>query len=69
MDSCPEKKCLAQKGLGHCSECGSLADCRINSHDFDPARCNLGISADEITKGVLPYYANERSLRMKEKVE
>jgi len=54
--ACPEKTCLREKGYADCLQCGDYKLCKINSHDFDPARCNLGISADDITK--MPYYSN-----------
>lgn len=57
-DSCPEKICLREKGYNNCVQCDEYATCRKNSHEFDPAACNLGISADDITRIVLPYYSN-----------
>ncbi len=57
-DECPEKICLQEKGCNNCFECNECFTCKINSHDFDPARCNLGISADDITRAVMPYYSN-----------
>jgi hypothetical protein len=58
-NQCPEKNCLAEKGLKSCVECDFL-DCNKNSHDFDAGKCNLGISADDVTRAVIPYCANER---------
>lgn len=57
-DHCPEKLCLKEKGYDGCLQCGECDKCRINSHDFDPARCNLGLSADDITRAVIPYYSS-----------
>ena len=57
-DSCPEKICLHEKRYTICLQCNEYSICKINSHDFDPARCNLGLSADDITKAIMPYYAN-----------
>jgi len=57
-DACPEKICLQQKGYANCLQCGEYSKCKINSHNFDPAGCNLGISADDVTRAVIPYYCN-----------
>ncbi len=55
---CPEKVCLNNNGFTNCAQCNTYAVCRKNSHCFDPAECNLGLSAEEVTKAVLPYYSN-----------
>lgn len=57
-DECPEKVCLQEKDIQSCSQCSEHCACKKNSHDFDPARCNLGLSADDITQAVMPYYSN-----------
>ena len=56
--SCPEKICLREKGYRDCLQCNQYSRCKINSHIFDPANCNMGISADDVTKVVMPYYSN-----------
>lgn len=56
VDSCPAKICLQKKELCNCLQCHNYSNCK--NHDFDPALCNLGLSAEDITRAVLPYYSN-----------
>lgn len=57
-DYCTEKVCSREKGYNSCFECNEYSSCKKNSHEFDPAACNLGLSADDITRAVMPYYSN-----------
>lgn len=57
-NGCPEKVCLQEKGYTACSHCRESDKCKKHTHDFDPARCNLGLSAEDITRAVMPYYSS-----------
>jgi hypothetical protein len=59
LDACPVKICLTQKEYQSCSSC-NFQECFTNLLNIDPAKCNLGLSADDITKAVMPYYAKWR---------
>ncbi len=54
---CANKKCILAKGFEHCSQCPDYSLCRINAHGYDPADCNLGLFAEDITRAVMLYYS------------
>ena len=52
--------CLSEKGYANCAECGEYHSCDLFHNCHHPAQCNLGITAEEITKLVIPYATRER---------
>ncbi|MCL2672382.1 MAG: DUF3795 domain-containing protein [Clostridiales bacterium] len=52
--------CLSAKGYANCAACGEYHSCDFFSNCHHPAQCNIGISAEEITKLVIPYATKER---------
>ena len=52
--------CLSEKGHTNCAECGEYHSCDVFYGCQHPAQCNLGITAEEITKLVIPYATKER---------
>jgi hypothetical protein len=60
--------CLKKKGFATCGECDYRhCNCPDDVHiaDFDPGKCNLGLTAEEITRCVIPYCGKERFDRAK----
>ena len=57
---CKYVKCAAEKGYGNCVECGNHHACDECRDSHYPGQCSLGISADEVTKLVVPYYMKWR---------
>ncbi len=55
---CGYRKCAAAKGLSSCGEC-DFVHC-TTEHFTEPGRCNLGITADEVSRFILPYCGKER---------
>lgn len=55
---CAYRRCAAEKGLGSCGEC-DFEHC-TTEHFTEPGRCNLGITADEVSCFILPYCGKER---------
>ncbi|GHV15738.1 hypothetical protein FACS189493_0030 [Spirochaetia bacterium] len=63
---CEVVKCVLKKGIENCQECNYNL-CNINANNFtNPGRCNIGLSAEDITKFVLPYWGKERFDQMKQ---
>lgn len=60
---CNYRKCAAEKGLCSCGEC-DYEHCPTE-HFTEPGRCNLGITAEEVTQFILPYCGKERFAAMK----
>jgi len=59
-EGCKAFICLSAKGYANCAECGEYRSCGVFYDCHHPAQCNLGITAEEITKLVIPYAAKER---------
>lgn len=60
---CGYHKCAATKGLTSCGDC-DYEHC-ASEHFTEPGRCNLGITADEVARFILPYCGKERFRAMK----
>ncbi len=60
---CGYRKCAAEKGLSSCKDC-DFEHCGTE-HFTEPGRCNLGITAEEVTRFILPYCGKERFRAMK----
>lgn len=60
---CNYRKCAAQKGLSSCGEC-DYEHC-TSEHFTEPGRCNLGITAEEVSRFIIPYCGKERFTAMK----
>jgi len=52
--------CLTEKGCENCAECGEYHTCDVLRDCHYPAQCNLGMTAEEVTKLVIPYAQKER---------
>ena len=52
--------CLSAKGHTNCAECGEYHTCDAHYNCHHPSQCNIGITADEVTKLVIPYATKER---------
>jgi len=48
--------CATEKGHQNCVECGSHHTCN-DLKDSHPGECNLGLTANEVTKMIVPYNA------------
>jgi len=59
-EGCKAFICLSAKGYANCAECGEYHSCDAFVNCHHPAQCNLGITAEEITKLVIPYATKER---------
>jgi len=59
-NGCKFFACLTEKGCANCVECGEYHSCDVLRDCHYPAQCNLGITAEEITKLVIPYAQKER---------
>ena len=59
-NECPTHLCLAEKGISSCLKCGDYHSCGKSGVGVDPGMCNLGISADDVTRCILPYCSKER---------
>lgn len=57
---CKAFDCLSAKGCANCAECGEYHTCDVFIGCHHPAQCNLGITAEEIKKLVIPYATKER---------
>lgn len=55
---CGYRRCAAAKGLTSCGDC-DFEHC-ISEHFTEPGRCNLGITADEVSRFILPFCGKER---------
>jgi len=52
--------CSKEKGYANCAECGEYHSCDVYRDSHHAGQCNLGITADEVTKLVIPYCMKER---------
>jgi len=52
--------CLTEKGCANCAECGEYHACDAFRDDIDAGLCNIGVTAEEVTKLVIPYCMIER---------
>lgn len=59
-NGCKAFDCLSEKRYTNCAECGDYHSCDVFINCHHPAECNLGITAEEITKLVIPYATKER---------
>ena len=59
-NGCKAFDCLSEKGYSNCAECGEYHSCEVFQGCHHPAQCNLGITAEEVTKLVIPYATKER---------
>lgn len=57
---CRSFTCSRERGYANCAECGEYHSCGIYSGSHYAAQCNLGITAEEVTKLVIPYCMKER---------
>ncbi len=57
---CQSFICSKEKGYSNCAECGDYHSCDVYSGSHYSAQCNLGITAEEVTKLVIPYCMTER---------
>ena len=57
---CRSYICSREKGFVNCAECGAYHSCDVYKGSHYAAQCNLGITAEEITKLVIPYCMKER---------
>lgn len=55
---CGYRKCAAGKGIDSCGDC-DYEHCTAE-HFTEPGRCNLGISAEEVSRFILPYCGKAR---------
>jgi len=57
--------CLSKKGFDSCMDC-DYHNCNVKEHNFtNPGRCNIGLSAEDVEKMILPYWGKERFDQMK----
>jgi hypothetical protein len=62
---CGVVKCVTEKGFKNCIEC-DYQKCAIKENNFtNPGRCNIGLSADDVTKFIMPYWGKERFEKMR----
>ena len=57
---CRSFVCSKEKGYANCAECGDYHSCDAYRDSHYAGQCNLGITADEVTKLVIPYCMRER---------
>ena len=57
---CRSHSCYKEKGYINCAECGEYHSCDVYLDSHYAGQCNLGITAEEITKLVIPYCMKER---------
>ncbi|MCL2518247.1 MAG: hypothetical protein FWF15_06755 [Oscillospiraceae bacterium] len=57
---CRGYTCSKEKGYANCTECGEYHSCDVYRDSHHAGQCNLGITAEEITKLVIPYCMKER---------
>lgn len=59
-DDCNIVKCVIEKGIDSCIQC-DYHNCKYDENNFtNPGKCNLGLSADDVTNVVIPYCGRER---------
>lgn len=57
---CDVVKCAKSKGYDTCADCKAIL-CEVDSNNFTvPGRCNAGLTAEDVTRFVLPYCGRER---------
>jgi hypothetical protein len=57
---CRYTNCATAKGYENCVECGNHNICDELMDSHYPGQCNLGLTANEITKMIVPYYMKWR---------
>lgn len=57
---CRSFTCSKEKGYANCAECGDYHSCDVYRDSHYAGQCNLGITAEEVTKLVIPYCMKER---------
>ena len=57
---CQSFTCSKEKGYVNCAECGGYYSCDVYRDSHYAGQCNLGITAEEVTKLVIPYCMKER---------
>jgi len=57
---CKYVNCATEKGCANCVECGDHHTCDEMRESHHPGQCSLGMTADEVTKLVVPYYMKWR---------
>jgi hypothetical protein len=57
---CQSFTCSREKGYANCAECGDYYSCDVYRGSHYAGQCNLGITAEEVTKLVIPYCMKER---------
>ena len=57
---CRSYTCSKEKGYANCVECGEYHSCDVYHGSHYAGQCNLGITAHEVTKLVIPYCMKER---------
>ena len=57
---CRSFACSKEKGYANCTECGDYHSCDVYRDSHHAGQCNLGITADEVMKLVIPYCMKER---------
>lgn len=64
---CAVVQCAKEQGYDTCADCDRPM-CVVDANNFTiPGRCNLGLTAEDITQFVLPYCGKERFASQKEK--
>jgi len=55
-------QCVAEKGYKSCGECDYHQCTADGEHiqNYHPGRCNLGLTAEEVTRCIIPYCGKER---------
>lgn len=64
-ENCSACQCVAEKGLSNCGECDYKHCPTGKDAHTNPGRCNLGLSADDVTQFIIPYSNWERFDKMK----
>ncbi len=57
---CRSYACSKEKGYASCAECGEYHTCDVYRDSHYAGQCNLGITAEEVSKLVIPYCMKER---------
>ncbi len=57
---CKYYNCPTKKGKSGCLECGEFHSCDVQSDGHYSGQCSLGMTAEEVTKLVIPYCMKER---------
>jgi len=65
---CKGFNCSKEKGYSNCAECGEYHSCDVYRDSHHAGQCNLGITAEEVTKLLIPYCMKERLNIIKEKL-